>query len=592
MEIEIEKLLKQSKEFRDARNVDGLKIAEKAYNLATKTNNTELQIRAFRELMGFHYSITSNYAEAERLCNEFREFVTPEKHPEVCAQIANILGICNDVAGNYFESRNYYLQTIEWLEGRKDLSKEGMGSLANAYYNLSKLYQHIEVADERFDYLDKAKKIFEDLEDNDGLARVWNLKAAMLSEDTGIEERLSVFAKALGYYKHSKDVTGHALCLANVGLCYVHLGRFDDGLERMLAALDIIRKSNSAPLVGFTLFQIGEAYRIKGDHQSALKFLQEAEEVLVKGNAKVFLNVVYHEWATNLAAVGNYREAYDKALKYIEQITDRMRFDRQSVEAQARMKFELAKKQRESEILRKKNEEIELFNERLQQSNAELNQFAYVASHDLKEPLRMVSNYMQLLEKSFDKNALSDDQRDYMRYASEGAKRMYSLIDSLLVFSRATADTTYTKIDLNDVLDVVKRTIVSSNSKPVNIDAEQLPHVMADYNQMVQLFQNIIGNSVKYNDKETVAIKITCALENKMHHITISDNGIGIENKHREKVFELFKRLHHKEVYSGTGIGLSICKKIIQQMNGKIWIEDSELGGTAFVFTLPQMEED
>jgi signal transduction histidine kinase len=77
-----------------------------------------------------------------------------------------------------------------------------------------------------------------------------------------------------------------------------------------------------------------------------------------------------------------------------------------------------------------------------------------------------------------------------------------------------------------------------------------------------------------------------------MHHITISDNGIGIENKHREKVFELFKRLHHKEVYSGTGIGLSICKKIIQQMNGKIWIEDSELGGTAFVFTLPQMEED
>ncbi len=591
MEKEIEDLLKQSKALRDERNIGGVKTSEKAYKLAAKTNNVELQIKAFRELIGFHYALTSNYAEAERLCNEFREFVTPEEYPEVCAQIANILGICSDVAGNYFEARNYYLQTIEWLESRTDLSRDGWVSLANAYYNLSKLYQHIEVAEERFDYLDKAKKIFEQLEDNDGLARVWNLKAAMLSDETLIEERLSVFAKALSYYKHGKDVTGHALCLCNVGLCYVHMGRYDDGLERMLAALEIIRKSNSAPMIGFTLFQIGEAYRLKGDHQSALTCLQESEQVLLKGNAKVFLNVVYHEWAINLAAVGDYKEAYFKTLSYIDQVADRMKFDRESVEAQARTKFELNKKQKESEILRIKNAEIELFNERLQQSNAELNQFAYVASHDLKEPLRMVSNYMQLLERSFDKNALSDDQREYMRYASDGAKRMYSLIDSLLVFSRATADTAYTETDLNDVLDEVSRTIVSSSSKPVNIDADRLPYVMADYTQMIRLFQNIIANAVKYNDKETIEIRITATHENNLHRIAIADNGIGIDEKHREKVFELFKRLHPKESYSGTGIGLSICKKIIQQMNGRIWIEDSELGGASFVFTIPEMAE-
>jgi signal transduction histidine kinase len=591
MEKEIDDLLKQSAEYRAGKNTEGIKIAEKAYRLAAKTTNVELKVKAFRELIGYHYQLTSNYAEAERICLDFQQLTTPQEHPEAYAQTYNILGICNDVAGNYFESRNLYLQTIELLEDNTQLSKDGTISLANAYYNLSKLYQHIEVADERFDYLDRAKKIFEDIEDNDGLARVWNLKAAMLSDETLIEERLSVFAKALGYYEHSRDVTGHALCLANVGLCYVHLGRYDDGLERMLAALDIIRKSNSAPMIGFTLFQIGEAYRLKGDHATALKFLEESEKVLVNGNAKVFLNVVYHEWAINLAAVGEYKEAYEKTLKYIDQITDRMKFDRESVEAQARIKFELSKKQRESELLRKKNEEIELFNERLQQSNAELNQFAYVASHDLKEPLRMVSNYMQLLERSFGKEALTEDQRSYMRYAADGAKRMYSLIDSLLVFSRATVDSAFREIDLNDVLDEVSRTVVSSSSKPVNIESDKLPEVLADFNQMVQVFQNIVANAVKYNDKSEVQISISCTTENNMHRIAIADNGIGIDPKYRDKVFELFKRLHHRENYSGTGIGLSICKKIIQQMNGKIWIEQSDLGGASFVFTIPVNEQ-
>lgn len=592
MEKEIEDLLKQSKVFREERNRDGVKIAEKAYKLAGKAGKTELQICAYNELIGYHYQMTSNYAEAERLSLEFKEVVTPEVYPEACAQIANILGICNDVAGNYFESRSHYLKTIEWLEGRDDLTRDGTILLANAFYNLAKLYQHIDVAIERLDYLDKAKRIFEQIEDNDGLAQVWNLKAAMLPGNTPVEERLSIFGKALNYYDSGRDINGKALCLSNVGLCYAHLGRHDEGIERMLAALEIVRKSNSAPMVGFTLFQIAEAYRMKGDNESALKFLQESEKTLVEGNARVFLNVVYQEMSTNLAALGRFREAYEKAQSYIEQVADRMKFDRESVEAQARMKFELGKKQRESEILRRKNEEIEMANERLQQSNAELNQFAYVASHDLKEPLRMVSNYMQLLEKSFPKGSLTTDQSDYMRYASEGAKRMYSLIDSLLVFSRATVDAAFREIDLNDVLDEVSRTIVSSSNKPVDIDANQLPYILGDYTQMVQVFQNIIANAVKYNDKEIVEIKIRSSIEDKAVRVSISDNGIGIDKKHRDKVFELFKRLHHRESYSGTGIGLSICKKVIQQMNGKIWIEDSELGGASFVFSVPQTEED
>ncbi|MCW5906707.1 MAG: tetratricopeptide repeat protein [Chitinophagales bacterium] len=587
MQSEIEDLLKQSEQYLERKDTAGLQFAENAYRLAKQSKDVPLLVKAYRFLMGFHYRLTSNYAEAAKLCKEIQQLIVPDEYPEVFAQSCNILGICNDVQGNYFISRNHYLQTIDLLEKRSDLSNDGKIALGNAYHNLSKLYQQIEIADERLDYLDKAKEIFESIGNNEGLARVWNLKASVLPGNTPIEDRLAVFEKAFGYYEHGKDQHGRAMCLANIGLCYAHMGRHDEGIERMLAALEIIKELNSAPMTGFTLFQIAEAYRLKGDNYTSLRYLEDAEKTLLDGNARVFLNVVYQEWATNLAAVGQYKEAYEKAQKYIEQVSDRMKFDREAAVAQAKMKFDLEEKERESELLKKKNEEIEMFNERLQQTNAELNQFAYVASHDLKEPLRMVSNYMQLLEKSFPKNLLSKDQHDYMRYASDGAKRMYSLIDSLLVFSRATVDAAFREIDLNDVLDEVTRTVVSSSSKNVNIISDKLPEVLADYHQMVQVFQNIIANAVKYNEHDAVEVRVTYDLQNNMHRIAISDNGIGIDEKHRDKVFELFKRLHHRDSYSGTGIGLAICKKIISQMHGKIWVEESELGGTAFVFTIP-----
>lgn len=587
MQNDIKELLEQGEIYFKQKDITGLQFAESAYHLAKQSNNVASLVKAYQILMGFHYRLTSNYAETAKLCKEFQQLIVPDEYPEVFAQSCNILGICNDVQGNYFISRNYYLQTIDLLEKRSDLSNDGKMVLGNAYHNLSKLYQQIEIADERLDYLDKAKQIFESIGYNGGLARVWNLKASLLPGNTPIEDRLAVFEKALSFYEHSEDEQGRGMCLANIGLCYAHMGRYDEGIERILAAYELICKLNNAPMTGFILFQIAEAFRLKGDNLSAIRYLEEAEKTLLEGNAKVFLNVVYQEWATNLAAVGRYKEAYEKAQKYIEQVSDRMKFDREAAVAQAKMKFDLEEKERESELLKRKNAEIEMVNERLQQTNAELNQFAYVASHDLKEPLRMVSNYMQLLEKSFPKNSLSKDQQEYMRYAADGAKRMYSLIDSLLVFSRATVDAAFREIDLNDVLDEVTRTVVSSSNKKVNIISDQLPEVLADYHQMVQVFQNIIANAVKYNEHDSVEVRIKYALRDGMHRIAIADNGIGIDEKHRDKVFELFKRLHHRDSYSGTGIGLAICKKIISQMQGKIWIEGSELGGATFVFTIP-----
>lgn len=586
MKEEISELIAKSKQYRNAKDAAGEQYADEAYRMAEQAGHVDLMLRAKMEKVLYYLNVKPDFDKTEQLTLEM--LAIPEIHNDidVLTSARNVLGISYDVKGNYMDSRTCYLDNITLLENTPNLSKDNKNTLGNAYHNLSKLYQQVESGENRM-YLDKAIEVFESIDETNGLARIWNLKASMLPQDAPIEERLELFQTALAYFEKGGETVGHTLCIANVGLCYCHLNQFDKGIALLKDSYQRILKSNTPPHISFTLFQLGEALRMKGDHEEAIIYLQEAEKVLMEANGKVYLNVIYQEWATNLAALGRFEEAYEKMHMFMMQVHERLQFDRQSAEAEARLKFELEKKEKESVQMRKRQEEIELYNEKLRQSNDELNQFAYVASHDLKEPLRMVSNYIQLLEKSF-KTELDEDQLTYVRYVNEGAKRMYKLIDSLLVFSRATMDPELKLVNLNDVVDEVERVVLSTSSKTVDIHADELPSVLGDHSQMLQLFQNLISNAVKYNDKDTVQIRISYIPEPRAHKVVIEDNGIGIQPQYREKVFEIFKRLHNRESYSGTGIGLSISKKIVHRLNGKIWIEDSKLGGAAFMFTIPK----
>jgi signal transduction histidine kinase len=582
-----EQLLQQSRQSRAETNKAGEVYAKQAYDIACQAKNTQLKVKSLRELINYASYFNGNYAEAEHLAKELLKLTNPEINIEEEVVANNVLGICSDIKGDYSGSRGFYLKTIALFKEGYEYSTDALIGLGNAYYNLSKLYVQLDAAEERLGYMEKALEVFERVNDNDGIARVWNLRAAILPEDAPIAERLQLFETAYSYFKQGKDVSGAGSCLANIGLCYCRQGNFDKGLPILNEALEILNIRGNYPMIGFNLFQVGEAYRFKGEPQKAVEYLEKAEDVLLKANAKVHLNVVYKEWAANLAALGDYEGAYSKLNKYVDLLSDRLKFDRQSAVEEARLKIALKEKEIESAVLKRKNEEIEIYNEKLKQSNAELNQFAYVASHDLKEPLRMVSNYMQLLAKSFG-SQLDDDQAVYMRYASDGAKRMYALIDSLLVFSRATMDTDLKQVDLNDVLDEVKRIVLSSVNREVNIESDELPVIKADYDQMVQLFQNLLGNSIKYNENMVVNVRVSYVLSDHEHRFIIDDNGIGIAPQHREIVFDIFRRLHPRENYSGTGIGLAICKKIVHRLNGRIWVDDSTLGGSAFVFTIPR----
>ena len=238
---------------------------------------------------------------------------------------------------------------------------------------------------------------------------------------------------------------------------------------------------------------------------------------------------------------------------------------------------------------RKKTEsEIKQKTEDIARSNKELEQFAYVASHDLQEPLRTIISYLQLLEKRY-KNKLDTKADEFINFAVDGSKRMYTLINDLLAYSRIqTTGLTFEKIDCAKIMDIVldnlQNTIAKSKAK-ISFDTE-LPVIKADKVQMVQLFQNLIDNSIKYKSTKAPKIRITAEKKGNVWLFSLTDNGIGIAKEYAERIFVIFQRLHTREKYEGTGIGLSVCKKIVEHHGGKIWVE-SELGkGSTFYFTI------
>ena len=228
--------------------------------------------------------------------------------------------------------------------------------------------------------------------------------------------------------------------------------------------------------------------------------------------------------------------------------------------------------------------------EELTRSNRDLEQFAYVASHDLQEPLRMVAMYTQLLAERY-KGKLDENADKYIRYAVDGALRMQTLVNDLLKFSRVgRKQEPMQETDCSLVVRIVIANLQSAiQESGAQIRYQDLPVLLADQSELVQLFQNLIGNAIKFRGNGRPKIRITAKKRKKEWLFSVEDNGIGIPSQHAEDVFVIFKRLHTREEYPGSGIGLAICKKIVEHNQGRIWVESEAGQGSTFRFTWPAL---
>jgi len=224
----------------------------------------------------------------------------------------------------------------------------------------------------------------------------------------------------------------------------------------------------------------------------------------------------------------------------------------------------------------------------LERSNAELEEFAYVASHDLQEPLRMVASYLQLIERRY-KNRLDKDADEFIAFAVDGATRMQKMINKVLLYSRIGKQSKPLRpIDCEDILDqVVANLATSIQESGVIVTRDPLPTVMANDSLLIELFQNLIGNAVKFRGKKLPGIHIKAEKKGSDWVFSVRDNGIGVDPRHAERIFQIFQRLHGRNKYPGTGIGLAVCKKIVERFGGRIWVESETGKGSTFYFTIP-----
>jgi signal transduction histidine kinase len=289
------------------------------------------------------------------------------------------------------------------------------------------------------------------------------------------------------------------------------------------------------------------------------------------------------ELAQSAKAVSQKNDYSIRAIKYSEdelgQLTDTFNQMLQQIQ---RMNLNLEQR------VKDRTAELEVANKDLSRSNAELEQFAYVSSHDLQEPLRMVAGFTTLLADEY-KGKLSSEADEYIALIIDGSKRMHALVNDLLEYSRVgRANANFEEVDTDRILKSVLQNLRSSiEASMAEVTLDPMPKISAEPFQMTQLFQNLIGNALKFHHVEkTPQIHIGAKEQPHEWLFSVRDNGIGIKAEYMERIFLIFQRLHDRKEYPGTGIGLAICKKIVEQHKGRIWVESTPGIGSTFFFTI------
>ncbi len=237
---------------------------------------------------------------------------------------------------------------------------------------------------------------------------------------------------------------------------------------------------------------------------------------------------------------------------------------------------------------KERSKELEQQASELRRANADLEQFAFAASHDLQEPLRMVTSYLRLLSERFD-GELDEDGELFVGFALDGAERMKQLLDDLLAYCRlGQGGLSLDAVDLGAVVDqVTANLVVAIQESDARVDRDRLPIVVGNRSQLVQLIQNLVANAIKFRGDAPPVVHVGVTTDDETWTFSVADNGIGMNPEATDRIFQIFQRLHSRDEYPGTGIGLTIAKKIVEQHGGSIWVESEPGQGTTFFFTLP-----
>ncbi len=519
---------------------------------------------------------------------------------EVSLDLGNLYYSLSDVS----LSIGYYEKALNFFNSTNNI--EGKITCLNA---IGKSYGQIKDYKKSLQYCTDAQYLVQAINDKNLMAEInLNIGKAQLNLNN-INEAKSNFEAAL---KYGEEINNYwIICSASSDLSRIYVKNKD-----YVMAEDYLRQAYNAANVNgdkillktvFSSFY--KMYEQKGDLTQSYNYLKKLtdlnESLTSEERTRNLSNgQLKYEAERKETEIRKLKEGQDRNIIIIQ----RQRYQTYALIAfalamigiafgfyKAFQKKKITNEQLELEVhkrtnmLIESNNELSSINNRLGQSNNELERFAYIASHDLKSPLRNIISFLNLIERKLI-NTEDSEIKEYLKFAIDNAKQMHTLIQDVLEFSQIDSNQENTKDDVDfnsSMLQVVHNLRESIEQKQATITVSELPNLFINQVHIIQLFQNLIGNGLKYNESVKPEVRIEHVHENGKHIFAVRDNGIGIPKEFHAQIFEMFKRLHTKDKYKGTGIGLAVCQKIVNNLGGKIWLDSNVGEGTTFYVSIP-----
>ncbi len=617
----LQHLLEEGNETFDAE----LKQVEKEFNQFEDSKYTSTNLLSIAQL--YESNKQSNLALKLGI-SAFKKSI--ENNADQSSESAIFLARLYNEQGTYDKSYKILLQSLTH-------SQKISRSAADLNYELGNTFYYQSNLEEALKHYTGAYDIYKQLNHSTSWDVFSSLGAigSVYGEMKEIEKSLLYHEQALWIAENMNDDYSVANASYNVAVASHYLGQYSKAASFYEKAITINKKledhlSLTYNYLGLSSTKI-ENGEIETGKQIIKKVLQEAEKI----DDKSHLQYIYQELSNVYFKSGNLSDSHSYLSKYVD-LKDSL-INEQSLKELSNIKtnYEIQKAEKDTEIallkkdanitqmkwittfcsllallvvlamfysryklqlnsnkaLESKNLEIEKRNRELIISNQALEQFAHIASHDLKEPLRSISSFSSLLNKKH-YNEVDDDSKEFFGYISDSVNRMYNLLEDILAYSKLNYseeelhEDVNTKRVLDVVLDNLDNEIIESG---VKIETKgEFPTINGSFSSFIQLFENLISNAIKFHAKtDKPVIKISCTRKRNTYVFAVNDNGIGISRNYHEKIFHVFKRLNPKHEYPGNGIGLAICKKLVEKFQGKIWVESKEGKGSTFFVSLP-----